>query len=584
MTVDNIAASSAKLEDAPVPTGRIVSVTGSQAILLLEQATAGASAPRGNRPEIGTLFKVDTPLTSVLCLVSALSVPAPVQHKGEGEIWIAELELVGELTKDENGRSVKFRRGVSMYPALGDVVYPTTRRELELAYSWSSEAAIKIGTIRQDSNIPAMVRIDDLLSKHFAIVGNTGTGKSCSTALVLRSILDAQPNAHIVLLDPHNEYAGCFEDRAEVITPKDLTLPYWFLTFEEIVEVLVCDEEGRDKQIEILNALIPLAKARYSAPQRPGTTAALRKDRTREIAGFTVDSPVPYRMSDITEMIRERMGRLELKNHLGPYKRLKSRIEAVSNDPRYGFMFGRLSVQDHMSDILGRMLRIPVNGKPISILELTGLPSEIVNVVVSVLCRMTFDFAHWSNGMVPVTLVCEEAHRYIPADKTRGFEPTRRSIAKIAKEGRKYGVSLCIITQRPSEVDPTILSQCNTMFVMRLSNELDQQIITAASSDAVTSLLEFLPSLGVGEGIAFGEGMTLPVLLRFDRLPAHAMPKGDANLFSSMWSQDHGNAQFMQAVVDRWRAADLPMINEIHEPATQNISGPITPNSRPLAS
>ena len=136
----------------------------------------------------------------------------------------------------------------------------------------------------------------------------------------------------------------------------------------------------------------------------------------------------------------------------------------ITQDARYAFMFGSLTVNDGMAEVLGRIFRVPVNGKPITILELTGLPTEIINVVVSVVCRLTFDFALWGNGQVPVTLVCEEAHRYVPANSTLGFEPAKRAIARIAKEGRKYGASLCIVTQRPAEIDPTILSQCNTGF------------------------------------------------------------------------------------------------------------------------
>ncbi len=171
------------------------------------------------------------------------------------------------------------------------------------------------------------------------------------------------------------------------------------------------------------------------------------------------------------------MGKLENKSDLAPYRNLKHRIETISQDGRYAFMFGSLTVYDGMTQVLSRIFRVPVNGKPITILELTGIPSEIVNVVVSVLCRMTFDFALWSEGQVPVTLVCEEAHRYVPANAALGFEPCKRAIAKIAKEGRKYGASLCIVTQRPAEIDPTILSQCNTVFALRMSNDRDQAIV-----------------------------------------------------------------------------------------------------------
>ena len=219
------------------------------------------------------------------------------------------------------------------------------------------------------------------------------------------------------------------------------------------------------------------------------------------------------------------MGKLENKRDLSPYRNLKTRLEIICLDPRYAFMFGSVTVYDSMAQILGRIFRVPVNDKPITILELTGLPTEIINVVVSVLCRMTFDFALWSEGKVPVTLVCEEAHRYVPAKPNLGFEPCKRAIAKIAKEGRKYGASLCIVTQRPAEIDPTILSQCNTVFALRMSNDRDQEIVKSAIADTGSGLLEFLTALGQREAIAFGDGVTLPVRIKFDELPKHCMPQ-----------------------------------------------------------
>ena len=216
-------------------------------------------------------------------------------------------------------------------------------------------------------------------------------------------------------------------------------------------------------------------------------------------------------------------------------------------------MFGSLTVYDSMAQILGRIFRVPVNDKPITILELTGLPTEIVNVVVSVLCRMTFDFALWSEGQVPVTLVCEEAHRYVPANPSLGFEPCKRAIAKIAKEGRKYGASLCIVTQRPAEIDPTILSQCNTVFALRMSNDRDQEIVKSAIADTGSGLLEFLSALGQREAIAFGDGVTLPVRIQFDELPKHCMPRSSTARFTEKWQKSVGDEGFLEGIVDRWR-------------------------------
>lgn len=533
--------------------GRIVSVTGSKAIVLLDGQVNGRVRTLNDRPEMGTLLAIDTANTIVLAIVSALSVPVPAQRDGDNEVWIAELGLVGELWRQSEGASMRFNRGVTIYPALGDRVRVASKTELEIAFCGETKTSVRVGTIRQDSSIPAMVRVDDLLGKHFAILGTTGTGKSCTTALILRSILERNPAAHIVLLDPHNEYATAFSEWAEVISPRNMQLPFWLLNFEEVVEVLIGDKE-RKAEIEILQELIPIAKGRYSTG-RSAESTKLRRGGI-DASRFTVDTPVPYRISDLTALIDERMGKLENKRDLAPYRQLKNHIEAISQDGRYAFMFGSLTVYDGMSQVLGRIFRVPVNSKPITILELTGLPTEVINVVVSVLCRMTFDFALWSEGQVPVTLVCEEAHRYVPAANS-GFEPCKRAIAKIAKEGRKYGASLCIVTQRPAEIDPTILSQCNTVFALRMSNDRDQAIVQSAVADTGSGLLEFLPSLGQREAIAFGDGMSLPVRIKFDELPKNALPRSSTARFSEKWQKSLGDEGFLEQVVERWRQSGL---------------------------
>ncbi len=540
--------------DSDQSIGRIVSVTGSKAIVLLDGASQGQTTPIAQRPEMGTLLAIETNTTLVLAIVSALSVPVPAQREGEAEIWIAELGLVGELWKSADGTATSFNRGVTIYPALGDRCRVAGKPELEMAFCGDIETSVRVGSIRQDSSIPAMVRVDDLLGKHFAILGTTGTGKSCTTALILRSILKRNPAAHIVLLDPHNEYSTAFKEWGEVISPRDMQLPYWLLTFEEIVEVLIGDEK-RKAEMEILQELIPLAKARYSTG-RVNEGGKLRRSAI-DSGRYTVDTPVPYRISDLTSIIDDRMGKLENKKDLAPYRNLRSRIDSITHDARYAFMFGSLTVYDGMAQVLGRIFRVPVNEKPITILELTGIPTEIVTVVVSVLCRMTFDFALWGEGRVPVTLVCEEAHRYVPANSSLGFEPCKRAIAKIAKEGRKYGASLCIVTQRPSEIDATILSQCNTVFALRMSNDKDQAIVQSAVSDTGSGLLEFLPALGQREAIAFGDGVSLPVRIKFDDLQKDELPRSSTARFTERWQTSDGDEGFLDQVVQRWRNAGM---------------------------
>ncbi len=532
--------------------GRIVAVTGGHAVILLD-AHDGIFAEGQKGPEIGTLLKADATHAITLALISALSSPMPSQNSGEKEMRIVEVEFIGELPKGKDGVARSFRRGVSNYPSLGDSVYRASRAELALAYACDAASSVRVGHIQQDPSIPAMVKIDEMLGKHFAILGTTGTGKSCTVALILRRILEKNPQAHMLMLDVHREYAQSFQGISEVITPDNMSLPFWLLNFEEAVEIIVGPQANRDADVEILRELIPMAKSRYMANQRRDRSSLTRSRDTFSDGNIGVDTPIPFRTSDLIGVIEEHIGKLELRNDLAPYKRLKAKLESISRDPRYGFMFGSLTVQDNMAAVLARIFRIPVNGKPIAILELGGLPSEIINVVVSVLARLAFDFGVWSAGKIPITFICEEAHRYVPNDKTTGFEPTKRAISKIAKEGRKYGVSLCIVTQRPAELDPTILSQCNTIFALRLTNERDQEILKAGISDAAASLLEFMPTMGTGEAITFGEGVALPTRIKFDMLPAHELPKSNTASFTANWAKDLSDDTFLHEIVSRWR-------------------------------
>ena len=542
--------------------GRIVAVTGGHAILLLDNGDGLPGGAPVKSPEIGTLLKVDTAPSIALALVSALSAPMPSNSDGDQELRIVEVEFIGELPKDEAGAPRFFRRGISCYPSLGDVVSRASKDELAMAYACDAESSIRIGAIQQDSSIPAMVKIDELLGKHFAVLGTTGTGKSCAVALILRRILEKNPQAHILLLDLHREYAASFREYAELVQPDSMNLPFWLLNFDEIGEILIGVHPSRETDIEILRELIPVAKQRYMSNARRDLKAGSIRQRD-ETSTIGVDTPVPYRASDLMALLDEQLGRLDMKNDLAPYKRLKARLDTVSRDQRYQFMFGSLTVQDTMTQVLGRLFRIPVDGKPITILELGGLPSEVINVVVSVLARMAFDFGLWSGGRVPITFVCEEAHRYVPIDHAAGFEPTKRAISRIAKEGRKYGVSLCIVSQRPAELDPTILSQCNTIFSMRLTNERDQEILKAGISDTAASLLEFMPTMGTGEAISFGEGVALPTRIKFDMLPPSALPRSATASFTGNWSRDVKDESFLADVVARWRNQALGSIDSM---------------------
>ena len=259
-------------------------------------------------------------------------------------------------------------------------------------------------------------------------------------------------------------------------------------------------------------------------------------------------------MSDVLQRIEQSLGRLDKPTDSVPYLRLRERINALQADRRFDFMFQEgLTVKDTMSDVLSRLFRIPVRGMPITILDLSEVPSDIMNVVISLIGRLTFDFALWADRSVPMLLVCEEAHRYAGENTDSSFEPTKRMLSKIAREGRKYGVSLCLVSQRPSELPVGILSQCNTIFALRMSNQKDQEFVRGTLSESGLGLMESLPSLRTGEAIAVGEGIPVPVRFCFDQLPDHSLPLSGTACFSGAWREGRHEESFVCDVVERWR-------------------------------
>ena len=536
---------------APRYVGEIISVNGSHALAMLndEQSTID----RTHRPQLGAIMSIDAGSSVALGLVSAMSNPSPGADAGDAELRIIELELIGEFTKPSAKAPARFRRGVSSYPKLGDRIYVATRDELAALFSITGAASVRVGVVEQDKAIPATVAVNDLFSRHCAVVGTTGAGKSCAIALMLRAVLNRYANAHIVVLDPHNEYAPCFGEHAVVFDSDSLTLPYWMLTFDELVEILYPGRERYTDEIDILAELIPTAK-RLNLASNAATTRHVAGRRSVATDAITVDTPVPYRISEVLSLIDKALGALDASRSTGPFKRLRNRLHAISQDARYAFMFGGLTVQDTMKEILSSIFRIPVEGAPVSIIELGGLPHEVGQVVVSVIARLAFEFGLWSNGATPIALVVEDAHRFAPANRDEGFAPTRDALVKIAKEGRKTGLALWVSSQRPTELDPSILSQCNTIFAMRLANLADQEALKAALPDASSSLMGFLSSLSVGEAIAVGEAAPLPTRIRFDALPREAVPRSMTASFSDGWSVDLAEEDFIDRIVEQWRA------------------------------
>lgn len=529
--------------------GLVVSVAGSRVSVILSQGTATNSAASIRdlaSVQVGAIARIPTKDSTVFGMISSLRTENPSFPPGAGEKSFFEMELLGEAMIDpKTGRETTFQRGVSIYPSLGAEVFAATREDLGRVYAQPATSNVRVGSIHQDRTLPAFVSTDQLLGKHFAVLGTSGSGKSCTVALILHAILDQHPSGHIILLDPHNEYSNAFGNRAEVVSPQNLELPYWLLNFEETVEVLV-GRGGMSREVEvgILKGGILEAKRRYVG-------------EGRDASYITVDTPVPYRMATLVQYLDRQMGRLDKPETAVPYMRLKDRIETLSADARFGFMFSGMFVSDNMAKILSRVLRIPVAGKPITIINVSGVPSEIVEVVVSMLFRTIFDFALWCDRAksVPILLVCEEAHRYVPKGDA-AFASARKAIGRIAKEGRKYGVSLCLVTQRPSELSPDVLTQCNTMFALRMSNEPDQDYVAKALPDSAAGLVNSLPALRTQEAIVVGEGVNVPVRLNMDTLPEEQRPRSGSAAFSASWQKDTAMNGFVEETIERWRRQD----------------------------
>ena len=551
--MDLATAQNARTAAQPEMIGRVTAVTGAQATIELSARTSCAEVPT-----VGKFIGLPSPKAVIIGMITEVGEQSVTASAGgaPGFRKVARLDLIGELRDSDTGAQ-RFQRGITEYPNIGDGAQILPEAELRTVYGLADADRAYIGDLQQNPNIPVHVDIDQLVSRHFAILGATGVGKSSGVAILLQKILDTRPNLRIFLVDPHNEYGPCFGDKAQALTPRNLRLPFWLFNFEETVDVFFGGRPGVDEEIEILSEVIPLAKAAY-LQYRAGPPSALTKRRDPRDMGFTADTPVPYRIEDLITLLDERMGKLENRYSRMIYHRLIGRVQTFGNLPRYAFMFENANIGgDTMAEILGHLFRLPPEGVPMTIMQLAGFPAEVVDAVVSVLCRMAFDFGLWSDGAAPLLFVCEEAHRYAPADKKIGFGPTKRALSRIAKEGRKYGVFLGLVTQRPAEIDATIISQCSTLFVMRLANDRDQALIRSAVSDAAANLLSFIPSLGTREVFTFGSGVALPTRMRFKELPPDVRPNSEA---SGSTRADAGNSignELIAAVIERWRSASM---------------------------
>ena len=489
--------------------------------------------------QVGSQVKIRAGNTWLLA-----SIHSQRMHERDHDIIMAQVDFLGEGDEERlTGKISNFRRGVTRYPIPGSEVYAVSSADMTQVYATDARAHVEIGTVFPTRDTRGALYVDAMLGKHFALLGSTGTGKSTSVALILHKICDIAPEGHIVMIDPHGEYSAAFKQNGALFDVNNLAMPYWMMNFAEHCEVFVTST-GDDRQIDadILARCLLQARA---------------KNRIAETIGkLTVDAPIPYLLSDLTNIIQNEMGKLDKATSSAPFMRLKSKIDELKADPRYNFMFSGMLVGDTMADFVGKLFRLPSHGKPISIIDVSGVPSDITSTVVAVLSRLVFDYAIWSRNEArrPILLVCEEAHRYIPSDRVSKDSAGRAILERIAKEGRKYGVSLGLITQRPSDLAEGVLSQCGTIISMRLNNERDQAFIRAAMPEGARGFLDAIPALRNRECIICGEGVSIPIRVSLDHLESEKRPASEDPPFSQLWLETGGEAEILDRVVRRWRA------------------------------
>ena len=538
------AANCSDFDDARDPIGIVLEIAGSGSQIAIDLQRLTECAENSDPSvalagQVGSQIKIRVGKGWLLATVRNQKQDA----KTPGGI-LAAIDFLGEGDEERlTGKIHSFRRGVTRYPIPGALVYPATSNDLRQIYASDGRSAIQVGTVYPTTDIRAGIYIDAMLGKHFALLGSTGTGKSTSAALILHRICENAPEGHIIMIDPHGEYAAAFRNTGLILDVTNLQMPYWLMNFEEHCETLLSTTgDSRQEDMEIL------AKCLLQARMKNRLAEGLGK--------ITVDAPIPYLLSDLSSILQNEMGKLDKATSTAPFIRIKSKLDELKGDPRYQFMFSGMLVGDTMADFISKIFRLPARGKPISIIDVSGVPSEITSTVVAILSRLVFDFAIWSREEKtrPILLVCEEAHRYVPNEKNSDGSSVGRILSRIAKEGRKYGISLGLITQRPSDLAEGVLSQCGTIISMRLNNERDQAFVKAAMPEGARGFLDAIPALRNRECIICGEGVSIPIRVSFDELEEFKRPASEDPSFAELWNNTGGEDEMVQRTVQRWRA------------------------------
>ncbi len=583
--------------------GLVRRVIGSRVLVELSQDIPSANPIIEGRlyrlGQVGSFVRLPLGFLSVYGVVSMVGASEVISNREvsadfvlpTGQRWM-EVELVGE----SYGRGT-FQRGVSMFPTLDDEVHVVTEGDLAVVYSSLGAAPIQIGTHASSENLAAIIDVERIVTRHAAIVGSTGSGKSNTVAALLKALNGAgYPGARVVVIDPHGEYGSAFKGFSKVLrigaAVDPLYIPFWAMSFDELAWFFV-DRKAATESVQDSAFRERVSEMRKVAA---GSLAAGAVPPTE----ITVDSPIPF---DIRQLwydfdFQERAtfrtnacvrGEEEIlvqgdpallkpakfsaaslgssapflnKAKIGILPQM-NRLHARLKDKRYEFMCSPGPYDGSNRDI-DRLLSDWLNHPhPLTVFDLGGLPFEVTDLVVGMLTRIIFEIAFWGRDLpgvgrqAPVLMVFEEAHGYLPRGETRfvqGF--ARRAVQRVFKEGRKYGVGSMVVSQRPSELDETILSQCGTFFALRLTNAEDQGRVKAVVPDALSGLIDLLPALRTGEAVILGEAVPLPCRVRLPLVEPR--PRSDDPPVAENWRHSRCLAPEYAKAVTGWRIQEQP--------------------------
>lgn len=450
-----------------------------------------------------------------------------------------------------------FERGVSAFPTTGAEVHVVGAEEVETLFSEYQSKGYDVGCLSSHPSFHVCMDPTSLFGRHFAVLGQTGSGKSWTVATLVQRAVELMPKAHIILLDLHGEYCWTNDDGdacaafAETIVrhvdARKLEMPYWLMTFSQLCDLLVDRTE-----FSAHNQLAVFRDAVNQLRQAEGESLGLPRT--------TVDTPIFFNLLELRGIVEKKNAMVPGKSGLkqgpltGKFDNFLMRLDSRLNDIRYDFLL-KPQYRDSSASLAALLRDFVGLGEPkcpVTVIDLSSVPFDVRPTVAAQIGRLAFEFNYWNPQYreFPILLICEEAHTYVPRERETQFAGSRRSMERIAKEGRKYGVGLGVVSQRPHEVSETVLSQCGTFICLRLTNPDDQAYVRSLVPEAERDLVGILAGLARGEALVLGEATPLPTRLRFH--PPAPSPSSDDVDFYTQWKDGPDDID-VDEIVTRWR-------------------------------